>query len=67
MLIFILIIIISILLLRLRIRFILDDSRKIVFLGLGYSGIEIDLQTKTGKIVIGGHSLRELKKKSKKI
>ena len=48
MLIFILIIIISILLLRLRIRFVLDDSQKIVFLGLGYSGIEIDLQTKTG-------------------
>ncbi|MCB2230859.1 hypothetical protein KQH82_09115 [bacterium] len=54
------------LLLRLRIRVVLDDRQRIVFLGLGQSGPEIDFRTKRGTLKIAGVAVREFPLERKK-
>ncbi|MDX9856577.1 MAG: hypothetical protein RBT76_02180 [candidate division Zixibacteria bacterium] len=47
------------LLLRLRVRLVLDDQYRLVFVGLGRSGSEINLRTRQGTIKIAGIAIRQ--------
>lgn len=46
------------LLLRLRVQLILDDRRRLVFMGLGRSGSEIDFKSRRGTIRVAGIAVR---------
>ncbi len=66
-------IIITFLLLNVRIRFILGDGKKLLFVGLGRSGPELDFAHRVGSIKLFGFKLKsfdidkEKKKKPRKI
>jgi len=48
------------LLLRLRLRVVLDEQQKIVFVGLGRSGPEIDFDAKVARLKIAGITLQRI-------
>jgi hypothetical protein len=56
----------SVLLLNLRVRVELDDNRRLVFFGLGRSGLEFDLAGKISYLKIIGYRLKSFRKKEKK-
>lgn len=61
------ILLVSLLMLRLRLRCQIGEGQRLLFIGLGRSGVELDWSEKTGRILLFGLRLRQFELDKKRV